>query len=51
MKKEAEKKLLEMVKKVVDLEIYGHKYRGGPPYCPAIFHQPKRPDENVKQNM
>ena len=37
MKKEAEKKLLEMVKKVVDLEIYGHKYRGGPPYCPAIF--------------
>ena len=40
-----------MVKKVVDLEIYGHKYRGGPPYCPAIFHQPKRPDENVKQKM
>ena len=51
MKKEAEKKLLEMVKKVVDLEIYSHKYRGGPPYCPAIFFFFLRPDENVKQKM
>lgn len=40
MKKEVEKKLLGVVKKVVDADVNREKYGEGPPYCPVIFHQP-----------
>lgn len=49
MKKEVEKKLLGVVKKVVDAGVYRERYGEGPPYCPVIFHQPKRP-EKIKKN-
>lgn len=48
MKKEVEKKLLGVVKKVVDVGVNRNKYGGGPPYCPAIFHQPMRPQKKQK---
>lgn len=45
MKKEVEKKLLGVVKRVVDTGVNRGKYGDGPPYCPVIFHQPKRPEK------
>ncbi len=48
MKKEFEKKLLKVMKKVVETEVDRNKYGGGPPYCPAIFHQPMRPQKKQK---
>lgn len=50
MKKKVEKKLLGVVKKVVDAGVYRERYGEGPPYCPVIFHQPKRP-EKIKRKI
>lgn len=49
MKKDAEKKLLGVVKKVVDAGAHRERYGDGPPYCPVIFHQPKRPEKKKER--
>lgn len=47
MKKKVEKALLNIVKKVVSLEV--QKNDGGdPPICPLILHQPKRPKKQAE---
>ena len=41
--KKVQEGILKVVEKVASADVKRGKYGGGPPYCPVIFHQPKRP--------
>ncbi len=46
MKFQIEKQVLGVLNKIVSKNVKNEK--SGPPYCPVIFHQPKRPEKRKK---
>lgn len=49
--KKIDKKLLKLVEQITRHEItQSVGANGDPPFCTAIFHQPKRPIEQKKDN-